>query len=164
MEDNFSMDWVGVGMVQAVMRVMGSDGEWRGEMGSSRWSFALLPAAHLLLCVPLPKGLGTGTQLGTPSVNPGSLCVRLENSILKMGPPNQEEFPAHCIKKWDRTFNEWLTWNVIICEDLTNAILSSRNEHLLSCLFKSVDSGPPSALGPATLCLPDHTLCQLLWF
>ena len=43
MEDSFSKDGVGwEGMVQAVMRVM----------GSGRGSFAHLPAAHLLLCCP----------------------------------------------------------------------------------------------------------------
>ena len=39
------------GMVQAVMRAM----------GSGRWSFASLPAAHLLLCGPVPNRPQTST-------------------------------------------------------------------------------------------------------
>ena len=51
-EDNFSKDWGVGGMVQAVMRVM----------GSSRWSFACSPTAHLLLWGLVPNRLWTGTS------------------------------------------------------------------------------------------------------
>ena len=55
--------WGGWGVVQAVTR----------EMGSGRRSFARTPAAHLLLCGPVPNrlrtGIGLGPQkLGTPAL------------------------------------------------------------------------------------------------
>ena len=44
------------GGAQAVMRVMGSGYKYR-------WSFACSPAAHLLLCGPVPNRPQTGTSL-----------------------------------------------------------------------------------------------------
>ena len=57
MEDNFSTD--GAGMVQTVIRAMGSHGEQWGAMesdGERQMKLCSL-AAHLLLC--RPRGLGT---------------------------------------------------------------------------------------------------------
>ena len=56
MEDNFSTD--GAGMVQTVIRAMGSHGEQWGAMGSDgeRQMKLCSLAAHLLLCC--PRGVG----------------------------------------------------------------------------------------------------------
>ena len=63
LEDNFSMDgWLG-GMVQAVMRTMGSNDEWQIKL-------CWLPAAHLLLCNLVPNrpwtGIGPWPGVGDP--------------------------------------------------------------------------------------------------
>ena len=59
-ESNASNDLTGGG-AQVVIQVMGSDSKYP-------WSFANLPAAHFLLCGPVPK-LGTpDLRLGTPNV------------------------------------------------------------------------------------------------
>ena len=72
MGDNFSTDrswWAGMvqsvmqAMVQAVMRAIGSDGEWQMKL-------ACLPTVHLLLCnlAPNRPRTGTGNRLGTPGL------------------------------------------------------------------------------------------------
>ena len=68
MEDSFSSEGGGRGgMVPAVMRAMGSDGERWGEADE-----ALLarPAAHLLLCGPVLNGTGPRPGgWGTPALD-----------------------------------------------------------------------------------------------
>ena len=66
-EDKFSTEVGGWGMVQAVMPAVGSSGERWGVVGGGRRSFTRLPATHLLLCGPVPKRLRTGS-----SPQPGS--------------------------------------------------------------------------------------------
>ena len=69
MEDSFSTDGAAGGMVQAVTRAMGSDGERWGaadEASLARPPLTSCCAAQFLSgCVPVPS---TARELGTPAV------------------------------------------------------------------------------------------------
>ena len=72
-EDSFSKDGGGGGgMVQAVIRVMGSGG----------WSFARWRAAHLLLCGPVPNRPGVGDPWFRPHWLLDLYVIRISQSYL----------------------------------------------------------------------------------
>ena len=74
----------GGGIVQAAMRAMGSKGEQRGATGRGRWSFALFPTTHLLLCSPVPNtaycyGVGDPSDLIYYFVNLMVLKIKISH-------------------------------------------------------------------------------------
>ena len=75
----------------------GGDG-WgiNGVMGSSRWSFACLPAAHLLLCGLVPKG---SPGVGDPCFSLHRICIKhLPHLCPSKGPQLTNPGLSYC--KW----------------------------------------------------------------
>ena len=68
------------GMVQAVMRAM----------GGGRWSFTCWPAAHLLLCGPVPNRPRTGSGPWPAGWGTPAIYTSLHPPI-----PNSQSFPPH---------------------------------------------------------------------